>query len=83
LFLCILPVYLYAPYVFLNKFFLLIKKKKNLTWPLSTYSFSDSVRRRCSVLQWNPDVATQLVVALDEDSSPSVRVLTMRLMLLL
>jgi hypothetical protein len=55
---------------------------KYLTWPLSTYSFSDSVRRRCSVLQWNPDVATQLVVASDEDSSPSVRVLTMRLILL-
>ncbi|KAK7850094.1 protein transport protein sec31 like protein b [Quercus suber] len=36
-------------------------------------SFSDSVRRRSSVLQWNPDVATQLVVASDEDSSPSVR----------
>lgn len=46
----------------------------DLTWPLSTCSFSDSVRRRCSVLQWNPDVATQLVVASDEDGSPSVRV---------
>ncbi|XP_062173847.1 protein transport protein SEC31 homolog B [Alnus glutinosa] len=41
-------------------------------------SFSDSVRRRCSVLQWNPDVATQLVVASDEDSSPSVRLWDMR-----
>lgn len=37
-------------------------------------SFADSVRRRCSVLQWNPDLATQLVVASDEDSSPSLRV---------
>ena len=45
-------------------------------------SFSDSVRRRSSVLQWNPDIATQLVVASDEDSSPSVRVLTLRKMLL-
>ncbi|KAL0464476.1 UNVERIFIED_CONTAM: protein transport protein SEC31B [Sesamum latifolium] len=36
-------------------------------------SFSDSVRRRCSVLQWHPDVATQLIVASDEDSSPSLR----------
>lgn len=41
-------------------------------------SFSDSVRRRCSVLQWNPDVATQLVVASDEDGSPSVRLWDMR-----
>lgn len=37
-------------------------------------SFSDSIRRRCSVLQWNPDVATQLIIASDEDSSPSLRV---------
>ncbi|KAJ7982263.1 protein transport protein SEC31-like B [Quillaja saponaria] len=41
-------------------------------------SFSDSVRRRCSVLQWNPDVATQLVVASDEDGSPSLRLWDMR-----
>ena len=37
-------------------------------------SFSDSTRRRCSVLQWNPDLATQLVVASDDDDSPSLRV---------
>ncbi|KAF3437366.1 hypothetical protein FNV43_RR20119 [Rhamnella rubrinervis] len=41
-------------------------------------SFSDSVRRRCSVLQWNPDVATQLVVASDEDGSPALRLWDMR-----
>ncbi|XP_059651913.1 protein transport protein SEC31 homolog B-like [Cornus florida] len=41
-------------------------------------SFSDSHRRRCSVLQWNPDVATQLIVASDEDSSPSLRLWDMR-----
>lgn len=41
-------------------------------------SFSDSVRRRCSVLQWNPDLATQLVVASDEDSSPTLRLWDMR-----
>ncbi|KAM5552083.1 hypothetical protein ABKV19_026777 [Rosa sericea] len=41
-------------------------------------SFADSVRRRCSVLQWNPDVATQLVVASDEDGSPSLRLWDMR-----
>lgn len=41
-------------------------------------SFSDSVRRRCSVLQWNPDVATQLIVASDEDSSPSLKMWDMR-----
>nr|GFC35080.1 protein transport protein SEC31 homolog B-like isoform X1 [Tanacetum cinerariifolium] len=37
-------------------------------------SFSDSVRRRCSVLQWHPDVATQIIVASDDDNSPSSRV---------
>lgn len=26
-------------------------------------------------MQWNPDVATQLIVASDEDSSPSLRVI--------
>ncbi|KAK3223874.1 hypothetical protein Dsin_010899 [Dipteronia sinensis] len=41
-------------------------------------SFTDSIRRRCSVLQWNPDVATQLVVASDEDGSPSLRLWDMR-----
>ncbi|KAL2461198.1 Protein transport protein SEC31B [Abeliophyllum distichum] len=41
-------------------------------------SFTDSIRRRCSVLQWNPDVATQLIVASDEDSSPSLRLWDMR-----
>ncbi|XP_077247850.1 protein transport protein SEC31 homolog B-like [Tasmannia lanceolata] len=41
-------------------------------------SFSDSNKRRCSVLQWNPDVATQLIVASDDDSSPSLRVWDLR-----
>ncbi|XP_031127310.1 protein transport protein SEC31 homolog B-like [Ipomoea triloba] len=41
-------------------------------------SFSDSVRRRCSVLQWHPDFATQLIVASDEDSSPALRMWDMR-----
>ncbi|PON74322.1 Guanine nucleotide-binding protein, beta subunit [Parasponia andersonii] len=41
-------------------------------------SFSDSVRRRSSVLQWNPDIATQLVVASDEDGSPALRLWDMR-----
>ncbi|GLT51506.1 hypothetical protein SLA2020_249120 [Shorea laevis] len=41
-------------------------------------SFSDSVRRRCSVLQWNPDLATQLIVSSDEDDSPSLRLWDMR-----
>ncbi|XP_012473740.1 protein transport protein SEC31 homolog B [Gossypium raimondii] len=41
-------------------------------------SFADSVRRRCSVLQWHPDVATQLVVASDEDGSPILRLWDMR-----
>ncbi|KAK6804019.1 hypothetical protein RDI58_001803 [Solanum bulbocastanum] len=41
-------------------------------------SFTDSVRRRCSVLQWHPDVATQLIVASDEDGSPALRLWDMR-----
>nr|XP_043623447.1 protein transport protein SEC31 homolog B-like isoform X2 [Erigeron canadensis] len=41
-------------------------------------SFSDSVRRRCSVLQWHPDFATQLIVASDDDTSPSLRMWDMR-----
>ncbi|KAK9683033.1 hypothetical protein RND81_10G113900 [Saponaria officinalis] len=41
-------------------------------------SFADSTRRRCSVLQWNPDVATQLVVASDDDNSPALRLWDMR-----
>ncbi|KAI3739174.1 hypothetical protein L2E82_29571 [Cichorium intybus] len=41
-------------------------------------SFSDSVRRRCSVLQWHPDFATQLIVASDDDNSPSLRLWDMR-----
>ncbi|KAE8729009.1 Protein transport protein SEC31-like protein B [Hibiscus syriacus] len=41
-------------------------------------SFADSIRRRSSVLQWHPDVATQLVVASDEDGSPALRLWDMR-----
>nr|XP_019707398.1 protein transport protein SEC31 homolog B isoform X2 [Elaeis guineensis] len=41
-------------------------------------SFSDSNRRRCSVLQWNPDISTQLIIASDDDSSPSLRVWDVR-----
>ncbi|GKE05992.1 transport protein Sec31 homolog B-like protein isoform X1, partial [Tanacetum coccineum] len=40
--------------------------------------FSDSVGRRCCVLQWHPDMATQVIVASDDDSSPSLRVWDMR-----
>ncbi|XP_010269720.1 PREDICTED: protein transport protein SEC31 homolog B-like [Nelumbo nucifera] len=41
-------------------------------------TLSDSSRRGSSVLQWNPDVATQLIVASDDDSSPSLRLWDMR-----
>ncbi|XP_039030970.1 protein transport protein SEC31 homolog B-like [Hibiscus syriacus] len=41
-------------------------------------SFADSVRRRCSVLQWHPDIATQLIVASDEVDSPTLRLWDMR-----
>ena len=38
-------------------------------------SVSDSMSRRSSVLQWHPDVATQLFVASDDDSSPTLKVI--------
>ncbi|WOK96042.1 hypothetical protein Cni_G04749 [Canna indica] len=41
-------------------------------------SFADSHRRTCSVLQWNPDVSTQLIIASEDDSSPSLRVWDVR-----
>ncbi|GJN10809.1 hypothetical protein PR202_ga28936 [Eleusine coracana subsp. coracana] len=41
-------------------------------------SFSDSNRRPCSVLQWNPDMSTQLIVASDDDNSPALRVWDVR-----
>ncbi|EPS70248.1 hypothetical protein M569_04512, partial [Genlisea aurea] len=41
-------------------------------------SFTDSIKKRCSVLQWHPDVATQLIVASDDDSSPSLKMWDMR-----
>ncbi|KAH7667118.1 protein transport protein SEC31 protein [Dioscorea alata] len=41
-------------------------------------SFSDSNRRRCSVLQWNPDISTQLIIASDDDHSPALRVWDVR-----
>ncbi|KAL2897575.1 Protein transport protein SEC31-like protein B [Bienertia sinuspersici] len=40
--------------------------------------YPDANRRRCSVLQWHPDVATQLVVASDDDNSPSLKLWDMR-----
>ncbi|EPS66280.1 hypothetical protein M569_08497 [Genlisea aurea] len=51
-----------------------LKKQK----PNALCSFPDSVRRRCSVLQWHPDVATQLILASDDDSSPSLKMWDMR-----
>ncbi|XP_024379159.1 protein transport protein SEC31 homolog B isoform X2 [Physcomitrium patens] len=42
-------------------------------------SFTDPTsRRRCSTLQWNPEVATQLIVASDDDRSPSLQVWDLR-----
>nr|GEX32407.1 glycyl-tRNA synthetase / glycine--tRNA ligase [Tanacetum cinerariifolium] len=38
---------------------------------ISTSAAANFVRRRCSVLQWHPDVATQIIVASDDDNSPS------------
>ncbi|KAI8473947.1 MAG: hypothetical protein J3K34DRAFT_161809 [Monoraphidium minutum] len=35
-------------------------------------------QRRCSVLQWNPEVATQLVVASDDDRSPTLQLWDLR-----
>eukprot|EP00211_Chloroparvula_japonica_P000131 CAMPEP_0119125334 /NCGR_PEP_ID=MMETSP1310-20130426/4646_1 /TAXON_ID=464262 /ORGANISM="Genus nov. species nov., Strain RCC2339" /LENGTH=1095 /DNA_ID=CAMNT_0007115393 /DNA_START=21 /DNA_END=3304 /DNA_ORIENTATION=+ len=42
-------------------------------------SFTDpNMKRRCSALQWNPEVATQLVVASDDDRSPTLQVWDLR-----
>lgn len=42
-------------------------------------SFSDpSGSRRCSALQWNPEVATQLIVASDDDQQPKLQVWDLR-----
>ncbi|XP_042408152.1 protein transport protein SEC31 homolog B-like isoform X1 [Zingiber officinale] len=49
-----------------------LKQQKPVT------SFADSSRTRCSVLQWNPDLSTQLIVASDDDSSPSLKVWDVR-----
>uniref|UniRef100_M8AXY9 Sec16 Sec23-binding domain-containing protein n=1 Tax=Aegilops tauschii TaxID=37682 RepID=M8AXY9_AEGTA len=53
-----------------------------VVWDLRTQkpltSFSDSNRRNCSVLQWNPDMSTQLILASDDDNSPSLRVWDVR-----
>lgn len=49
-----------------------LKKQK------SVISVVDPIRRRCSALQWHPDVATQLAVASDEDGSPSIKLWDMR-----
>jgi WD40 repeat protein len=35
-------------------------------------------QRRCSVLQWNPDVATQLVVASEDDRTPTLQMWDLR-----
>jgi protein transport protein SEC31 len=50
-----------------------LKKQK------SVISFADPTsRRRCSALQWNPEVATQLIVASDDDRSPGLQVWDLR-----
>ncbi|KAL8171502.1 hypothetical protein V2J09_023306 [Rumex salicifolius] len=59
-----------------------LKKQKPV---ISGMTLSDVVldevepnRRRCSVFQWNPDLATQLVIASDDDDSPTLRLWDMR-----
>ncbi|CAN0863670.1 Protein transport protein SEC31 homolog B [Linum grandiflorum] len=49
-----------------------LKKQKQVI------SVSDPTSRRSSVLQWHPDVATQLFVASDDDSSPTLKLWDMR-----
>ncbi|KAL5703467.1 hypothetical protein ACHQM5_028555 [Ranunculus cassubicifolius] len=41
-------------------------------------SFTDPDQKRCSVLQWSPDAATQLIVASDDDSSPILKLWDVR-----
>lgn len=35
-------------------------------------------RKRCSAIQWNPEVATQLMVASDDDMSPALQLWDLR-----
>ncbi|KAJ3683814.1 hypothetical protein LUZ60_014041 [Juncus effusus] len=49
-----------------------LRQQKPLT------SFSDSNKRRCSVLQWNPEFSTQLIIASDDDNQPALRVWDVR-----
>ncbi|KAK3008587.1 hypothetical protein RJ639_013167 [Escallonia herrerae] len=49
------------------------RKVQHILASTSFNGTTDPVRRRCSVLQWNPEFPTQLIVASDEDSSPSLR----------
>ncbi|KAK4488602.1 hypothetical protein RD792_004368 [Penstemon davidsonii] len=53
-------------------------KVQNILASTSFNGTTDSIRRRCSVLQWNPEVATQLILASDEDNSPSLRLWDVR-----
>nr|CAD1833504.1 unnamed protein product [Ananas comosus var. bracteatus] len=55
-----------------------LRQQKPVTRQVLCLLFSDSNRRRCSVLQWNPDISTQLIIASDDDSSPSLRVWDVR-----
>lgn len=47
-------------------------------WHAAWLLFSVCSQRRCSVLQWNPDVATQLVVASEDDRTPTLQMWDLR-----
>jgi hypothetical protein len=49
-----------------------------LTYPCAPCAASACRRKRCSVVQWNPEVATQLMVASDDDMSPSLQLWDLR-----
>ncbi|KAF6262154.1 hypothetical protein COO60DRAFT_1470516 [Scenedesmus sp. NREL 46B-D3] len=49
-----------------------------ISWNRKVQHILASTQRRCSVLQWNPDVATQLVVASDDDRSPTLQMWDLR-----
>lgn len=46
--------------------------------PVINFRDTSGAPRRCSVLQWNPEVATQLAVASDDDRAPTIQMWDLR-----
>ncbi len=49
-----------------------------LTRVPAVFHFATCSQRRASAIQWNPDIATQLIVASDDDRSPTLQMWDLR-----